>query len=201
MSWVILIVVVVVVIYYLNKSKTKAGAAKIYTLESPEVGKDFASEAVKFFDNYLCLCKNHSVMAVCSLLALGTDEFGVKTKMECVITAIDGEHGDEVFGMIGREWSRLRQEKMAEGDYSAVTYAGDGYIKDYFGCEDLHYAFTEADEYQFENGQAIMAFERTLFTRNGVKWEPTLSAIKQELLKRWPNANVDVGKSGIIVKK
>lgn len=185
--------------YSINKSKNDS-TNKTYTSDFVAVNKDYADEAIKFFDGYLSLCKKHSVMAVCSLLSIGKDEFGIKTEMNCTITAIDGEHADDAFEVIKRVWMQLRQEKMNTGDYAAVTYAGDSYIKEYFGCEDLHYAFTEADEYQFENGQVVMSFERELFTRNGGQWQPTLSFIKQELQKKWENATIDVGKGGIIVK-
>lgn len=173
----------------------------MYSTSIEDVSKDFANEAIKFFDNYLCLCKNHSVMAVCSLLAVGQDEFGIKTKAECVITAIDGEHGDETFDMVKRVWSQLIQEKIGEDDNTNATRAGAGYIKEYFGCEDLHYTFLNADEYVLENGQAIIFYERTMFTTSGAKWQPTLYFIKQELQKKWANAKIDIGEGGIIVKQ
>lgn len=195
----ILIVIVVIIAYSVNKSK-RDSVNKTYTSGSAAVDKDYADEAIKFFDGYLSLCKNHSVMAVCSLLAIAKDEFGIKTEMHCTITAIDGEHADDAFEAVKSVWLQLRQEKMDAGDYAAVTYAGDDYIKEYFGCENLHYVFTEADEYQFENGQVIMSLERHLFTRDGSQWQPTLSFIKQELQKKWENATIDVGKGGIIVK-
>lgn len=199
MTWfLIIIVVIAVIVYYINKSKNDAN--KIYVSDSVAVNKDYASEAVKFFDGYLSLCKKHSVMAACSLLSIGKDEFGIKTEMNCTITAIDGDHADDAFEVVKRVWMQLRQEKMDTGDYAAVTYAGDGYIREYFGCEDLHYVFTEADEYQFENGQVIMSFERNLSTRNGGQWQPTLSFIKQELQKKWVNATIGIGKGGIVVK-
>ena len=195
----ILIVIIVVIAHGINKSK-KDGANKTYISDSAAVDKNYADEAIKFFDGYLSLCKKHSVMAVCSLLSIGKDEFGIKTEMNCTITAIDGERADGAFELVKRVWTQLRQEKMNTGDYAAVTYAGDNYVKEYFGCEDLHYVFTEADEYQFANGQVIMSFERELFTSNGSQWQPTLSFIKQELQKKWENATIDVGKGGITVK-
>lgn len=203
MFWIIVLLVIIAIVLRnkaLQVEATTADKQNNYSIDSKEVGKDYANEAIKFFDNYLSLCQSHSVMATCDLLSLGTDEFGVNTRMTCIITAIDGEHADEVFYSIKRTWLQLRQEKMNAGDYSAVTYAGDGYIKQYFGCEDLHYVFTEADEYQFENGQVIMSFDRPLFTREGTKWQATLLAIKQELQQKWPNATITVDKNGIIVK-
>lgn len=201
MIWVIILIVVAIVIFHSKSNSNSVDTNKSYSINPTEINKNFAKEAIQFFDNYLCLCKNHSVTATCYLSFIGEDQFGINTKMGCIITAIDGEHGDEAFGMVRRVWTQLRQEKMNSGDYSAVTYAGDGYIKQYFGCDDLHYVFTEADEYQFENGQVIMSFERTMFTREGAKWHPTLSFIKQELQKKWENATINVDKSGIIVKR
>ena len=200
MIWIILIIATIVFVIYSKNRSNSGDSPKTYSIESAEVNKSFSREAIQFFDNYLSLCKNHSVTAVCHLSYIGKDEFGINTKMECIITAIDGEHGDEAFGMIKRCWTQLRQEKMRSGDYSAVTHAGDGYIKQYFGCDDLHYVFTEADEYQFENRQVIMSFERPMFTREGAKWYPTLSFIKQELQKKWENATITVGEGGILVK-
>lgn len=200
MFWIItLVAILAIVIYYKSRSITN-DVNNTYSNDSEKIDKSYAQEAIKFFDNYLSLCKKHSVIAVCHLSSLGADEFSINTKMECIITAIDNEHADEAFGAIKRMWTQLRQEKMRAGDYSAVTYVGDGYIKEYFGCQDLHYVFTEADEYQFQNGQVIMSFERPLFTRQGTMWQSTLCYIKQELQRKWENATITVDKCGIIVK-
>ena len=199
MIWVIILIVIVAIIVHSKNKSNSADTNKSYSIDSTEISKNLAREAIKFFDNFLCLCKNHAVIGTCHLSFAGTDDFGIKTKMECIITAIDGEHADEAFGMVKRVWTQLRQEKMNTGDYAEVTYASDGFIKQYFGCDDLHYAFTEADEYQFENGQVIMSFERVMFTHEGAKWQPTLYFIKQELQKKWENATINVDKGGIIV--
>lgn len=158
----------------------------------------YANEAIKFFDNYLSLCKNHSVIGFCDICCKNYEQGWINTEVTCTITYIDDEHADEEFNQIKNIWLRLRQEKMDAGEYASVTYAGDGYIKDYFGCKDLHYAFTEADEYKFENGQVIMSFEN-IITKDH-KLRPTLEYIKEELLKKWPNANIKVDNSGIIVR-
>lgn len=200
MIWVIILIVIVVIIVNCRNKSNIADSNKSYSIDSTEISKHLAREAIQFFDNYLYLCKNHAVTAICHLSFVGTDEFGIKTRMECIITAVDGDHGDEAFGMVKRVWSQLKQEKMSTGDYSAVSNAGDSFIKQYFGCDDLHYVFTEADEYQFENGQVIMSFERVMFTHEGAKWQPTLYFIKQELQKKWEKATINVDKGGIIVK-
>ncbi len=171
-----------------------------YAIDSIEVNKDYAKGAINFFDSYLSLCKKHSIVGVCNLLSVETDDLGIKTKMECIISAVDGEHADEAFDMVKRVWTQIRQEKKNSGDYSAATYAGDSYIKSYFGCEDLHYIFTGVDEYQFDNSQVIISFEKYMFTREGAKWQPTLYYIKQELHKKWESVNISIDKGGIVVE-
>lgn len=201
MMWIIVLIVIGVVIFVVKAENNNATSEnQSSTTSLAEVNNEYANEAFKFFDGYLCLCNKHSVLGVCHLHAVGKEQCGIATKMECIVSSIDNEHGDEAFNTLKMVWSQLRQEKMSQGDYSAVTYAGDGYIKKYFGCEDLHYVFTEADEYQFKNGQVIMSFNRMMFTSHGEKWKPTLLNIMQKVQAKWPNAKIDIGENGIIIK-
>ena len=148
-----------------------------------EIAKDFANEAIQFFDGYLCLCQHHSVKGNCSVLSTGVEDGVISARIECRVIQIDNEHADEVF-------RTLRDDEM---------------IKSFFGCAELHYAFTEVDEYTFEDGWAIISFERSVYILwggkpSGIKWMPTLQYIRQELQRKWPNASIDVGNSGIIVE-
>ena len=190
----ILIIAICVALYLVinmgksNDASTTAGAVSAQTQNmnasgGKKVYEDYANEAIQFFDGYLSLCKNHRVIGLCHLLRTGKDEFSIKTKMECCITAIDDIHGDEEFRQIKGLWCEI----------------GDSAIRSYFGCPNLHYAFCDADEYRFSNGQAIMAFERQFYTRGG-DWMTTLKYIGEELRKRWPGIQVDVDKSGIKVE-
>ena len=199
MEFLILIIIVGVIVYFYNKNSEENADNVLYSLDSSEVDKNYAREAVDFFNGYLSLCENHTVIAVCSLTRTTADEFGINTELKCTITAVDNEHGDEVFSNIQNNWVSLRQREFNLENYSAVTNAGDTFVKNFFGCENLHYVFTEADEYEFRNGQAIMKFERPINTHHGGKWNPTIIVIKQELLKLWPNANIKISQGGMIV--
>lgn len=167
-----------------SRGKSSCSASLNMSIGNIEkVDKDYANEAIQFFDGYLSLCKKHKVIGMCALSFTGRDEFSIKTKMKCCITAIDDNHGDEEFKTLKRLWSE----------------DGDSFIKSYFGCLNLHYVFCDADEYQFNNGQAIMAFERAFFTRGG-EWLPTLKYIREELQKKWHDIQISVDKGGIVVK-
>ena len=117
------------------------------------------------------------------MLSTGVEDGVISARIECRVIQIDNEHADEVF-------RTLRDDEM---------------IKSFFGCAELHYAFTEVDEYTFEDGWAIISFERSVYILwggkpSGIKWMPTLQYIRQELQRKWPNASIDVGNSGIIVE-
>ena len=155
---------------------------------------------INFFDSYLSLCKVHSVGAACGFHSVGKDDMGVRVKAECIIVEIDGEHGDEAFRGLKDRWMLTkRREKATAEDPLAGIHAGDNYVRDYFGCKNLHSAFLEVDEYHFEGIQAMMTFEIVFFTTFGAKWDVTLQYIQQELKKKWPNAVVSVGKQGMSV--
>lgn len=171
----------------------------VHSVDAVKVDNNYAVEAITFFDSYLNLCKKHNVLGVCSLLYTGEEKGFINTKLECIITAIDNKHADEEFEMIKLAWVQIRNDEMKSGDYPSAVLAGDKYIKNYFGCENLHYAFTEADEYKFENGQVIMSVERPIYTFGGAQWQPTINFIKQELQKKWGTATITAGKGRIVV--
>lgn len=103
-------------------------SSKTYSIDSIEVGGDYAKAAIKFFDGYLSLCKNHAVLAVCCLYSIGTGEFGIKTKMECVITTIDGKHGDEAFDIVKRVWTQIRQELQRKWSNAIINVEENGIV-------------------------------------------------------------------------
>ena len=182
----LIIIIIGVIIYaiYVSNQNSDNENNESYSISSTEVDKNYVEQAVKFFNGYLSLCANHNVNAVCTLSQLSNDDFGINTKLECLFIAIDGEHAEETFSYM-RVISRT---------------SGEDAIKNFFGCEDLHYAFIEADEYEImENGQAIIKYERPLCTHFGAKWNPTLIVIKQELLKTWSSANIKITSAGMIV--
>lgn len=200
------VVVVLVIMAVVSKSQeaTTVQSANVsqkpMAINTAEVSENFARSMINFFDSYLCLCKVHSVGAVCGFHSLGKDDMGIRVKAECIIVAIDGEHGNEAFRGLEDRWMIAKQrEKAITGDPLAGIHAGDNYVRDYFGCKNLHSVFLEVDEYQFEGIQAMMAFETVFFTTFGAKWDITLRYIQQELKKKWPNAVVSVGKQGMSV--
>lgn len=200
------VVVVLVIMAVVSKSQEATTVQSANVSQKPtaintsEVSNNFASSMITFFNSYLCLCKVHSVGAVCGFHSLGKDDMGIRVKAECIIVAIDGEHGNEAFRGLEDRWMIAKQrEKAITGDPLAGIHAGDNYVRDYFGCKNLHSVFLEVDEYQFEGIQAMMAFETVFFTTFGAKWDITLRYIQQELKKKWPNAVVSVGKQGMSV--
>lgn len=200
------VVVVLVIMAVVSKSQEATTVQSANVSQKPtaintsEVSGNFASSMINFFDSYLCLCKVHSVGAVCGFHSLGKDDMGIRVKAECIIVAIDGEHGNEAFRGLEDRWMIAKQrEKAITGDPLAGIHAGDNYVRDYFGCKNLHSVFLEVDEYQFEGIQAMMAFETVFFTTFGAKWDITLRYIQQELKKKWPNAVVSIGAQGMSV--
>ncbi len=199
MELVLLLVLVFLIWMIVGSGSEKEETEKPQTA-AEKIGKDFANEAVQFFNGYLSLCKKHTVMGSCRLLYARKSEFGHEGRVECVITEINHLEAECEFRRIEGVWSALWREKMDAGDYEAATHAGDGYIEEYFGCKNLHYAFTEADEYQYKDGQVVIGYDRTLFTRWGATWDATLAAIKKELQMQWPTVSFDFFDGGIIVK-
>ncbi len=200
------VVVVLVIMAVVSKSQEATTMQSANVSQKPtvinmsEVSNNFASSMITFFNSYLCLCKVHSVGAVCGFHSLGKDDMGIRVKAECIIVAIDGEHGNEAFRGLEDRWMIAKQrEKAITGDPLAGIHAGDNYVRDYFGCKNLHSVFLEVDEYQFEGIQAMMAFETVFFTTFGAKWDITLRYIQQELKKKWPNAVVSIGAQGMSV--
>lgn len=200
------VVVVLVIMAVVSKSQEATTVQSANVSQKPtaintaEVSENFASSMINFFDSYLCLCKVHSVGAVCGFHSLGKDDMGIRVKAECIIVAIDGEHGNEAFRGLEDRWMIAKQrEKVIAGDPLAGIHTGDNYVRDFFGCKNLHAVFLEVDEYQFEGIQALMTFETVFFTTFGAKWDITLRYIQQELKKKWPNAVVSVGKQGMSV--
>lgn len=200
------VVVVLVIMAVVSKSQEATTVQSANVSQKPtaintsEVSENFARSMITFFNSYLCLCKVHSVGAVCGFHSLGKDDMGIRVKAECIIVAIDGEHGNEAFRGLEDRWMIAKQrEKAITGDPLAGIHAGDNYVRDYFGCKNLHSVFLEVDEYQFEGIQAMMAFETVFFTTFGAKWDVTLRYIQQELKKKWPNAVVSIGTQGMSV--
>lgn len=200
------VVVVLVIMAVVSKSQEATTVQSANVSQKPtaintsEVSGNFASSMINFFDSYLCLCKVHLVGAACGFHSIGKDDMGVRIKAECIIVAIDGEHGNEAFCGLKDRWMIAKQrEKATAKDPLAGIHTGDNYVRDYFGCKNLHSVFLEVDEYQFEGIQAMMAFETVFFTTFGAKWDITLRYIQQELKKKWPNAVVSIGKQGMSV--
>jgi len=181
--------------------ETATDPSKPYSSKSA-VAKDYANEAIKFFDNYLTLCQKHSVVGISDLLGVEIDDKGnIKTRIKCTIIAVDDERADDVFDGIKRICTERSKEKMGSGDYFAAAHAGDSYIEEYFGCENLHYAYTEVDDWEFEDREVIISFEKTICNYSGEKLQPTLSFIKQELQNKWENVTIDIGRNGMSVKQ
>ncbi len=199
MFWLIVIVVVIIfIVKKVNSDDTNSPTSN--TGRSDIVDKNYARNAIKFFDSYLSLCQKHEVLGICGVYYEDNEDGIVKTKLECVVTAINGEHGDEAFELIQRVWTMKRETVMNTGNYQDVVDAGDDYIKSYFGCDEIHWLFTEADEYQFQNGQAIITGESSLFTFYGAKWQETLRFIKTEIEKKWKNVTISIGQGGMTVE-
>ena len=47
---------------------------------------------------------------------------------------------------------------------------------------------------------AVISYEFGLWINPGQQWNATLLVLKQELLRRWPNAEIEIGKYGMTVK-
>lgn len=198
MLWILIIVVLVLVVW--KKATSSSLENRVYSEDNAEINANFARGAIQFFDSYLSLCHKHSVRGVCGLCQQGSDGFGINAELVCVITSVDRKYGEEAFQDLADECNLVYREKKISEDALAAIKAKDNYIKNYFGCDDIHCSFTEIEAYQFDSRQAKVSYESKMITSFGAKWQPTLYYIKQELLKKWEHANIEIGKDGMTVE-
>ena len=200
MRWILLIgiVIVVVIVIFLNKNSKDGNTDQaLSTNNQPVISQSFVRNSVQFFDGFLSLCDKHQVKGSASLIHLETATQEIKAKLECQIFSIDGEHADEFFETLKYAWERAKDEKTEPMER---IHAGEVFMKSFYGCDDLHYTYVEIDEYDFGHPDVTLSCDISLFTIEGAKWETNLSAIKQELNNKWPAAQIDVSKGGLVVK-
>ncbi len=85
------------------------------------------------------------------MISTGVEDGVISARIECRVIQIDNEHADEVF------------RTLRDDDDDKIG------VKQFSGCAELHYAFTEVDEYTFEDGWAIISFERSVYILWGGK--------------------------------
>lgn len=199
MGWVLFIgvVVVAVVVFLSNSSEGEKTSHVSSSNNQSAISKDFVEHAVKFFDGFLFLCDKHQVLGSATLLQQGTATHEIKAQLRCKLFTIDDEHAEWFFSVAKIGWENAKN-KM--NDPIDRIHAGEMFMKSLYGCDDLHYAFVDIDEYTFGDPDVIISCDTSLFTMKGAKWEANLNAIKEDLNKKWPAAKIDVGKGGIIVK-
>ena len=198
MGWILLIGIVIVVVVFLSNSLESGNTSHLSASNNQSViSWNFVKEAVKFFDGYLSLCDKHQVLGTASLLQQGTATHEIKAQLKCKLFTVDGEHAEWFFSVKKMAWENAKNEV---NDPIERIHAGDAFMKSFYGCDDLHYAFNDIDEYTFGDPDVIISCDISLFTMEGAKWEANLNAIKQELNKKWPTAKIDVGKGGLIVE-
>lgn len=76
----------------------------------------------------------------------------------------------------------------------------DNSMKSFYQCENLFYPFREIEEYRIDDSSVTIQCNATIFTAFGYEKRTSFTYIKQELLKAWPNANISIGKYGIVVE-
>ena len=200
MSWIILVgIVIAVVVTIAFLSKSSGGNTKQTSSSNnlSEISQSFVKNSVQFFSGFLSLCDKHQVVGNAALLHQGIATQEIKAKLECQFYSIDGEHADEFFNALKYAWERAKSEK---NEPLERIHTGETFMKSFYDCDDLHYAYIEIDEYEFGHPEVSLSWDISLFTMNGAKWEENLSAIKQELNIKWPAAKIEVGKGGLIVK-
>lgn len=183
------IIVFLLWFFYNNQNNTQATSAG-------KVNSNFVETAFSFFDGYLSFCQNHNVVGKAILVILGRETSGINVKMQCDIQYIDNKKAYEELNVLKLSWSKIKRNKE---NYQDSSLAGDEYIQSYFGCDNLHWVFTEIDEYDFNYPNVSMSFESTMFTLNGESWGATLISIEQEILKKYPNTTICIDNNGIAV--
>lgn len=153
------------------------------TSSSAIVNDDYVNEAVLFFNNYLSLSELHHATGHAYLTCDKKDEFGFHTKIGCSLFSIDDTHASDALSIISFWHKETIEQNM----------------QNYIGCDNIHYIFSEPDEYRFGDPDVTIEFDRFFFFSKG-DWSSSKKAIKDELLKLWPNAKIDIFKNGIIVK-
>ena len=202
MVWFVLIGVAIAIVVALRKLYNEANADVVNTNHvrlsnsQPVIDQNFVKEAVQFFDGFLTFCAQHRVLGRASLLQQGTAEHWVEAQLKCKFFTIDDEHAEYFFSVKKIGWENAKKEV----DLSDRIHAGDAFMKSVYGCDDLHYAYTDIDEYIFGDPDVVISCETSLFTMEGAKWEANLNAIRQELRTKWPNATIKTGMGGIVVE-
>lgn len=199
MGWIFLIGIAIVAgVVFLSNSSQSGNKSQVSSSNNQSaISQDFVKNSVQFFDGYLSLCDKHQVLGTASLLQQGTATHEIKAQLKCKLYTIDDEHAEWFFSVKKMAWENAKNEV---NDPIERIHAGDAFMKSFYGCDDLHYAFNDIDEYIFGDPDVIISCDISLFTMEGAKWEANLNAIKQELNKKWPTAKIDVGKGGLIVE-
>ena len=199
MGWFLFIGVIVVAafVFLCNSSEGGNSSLVLSSNNQSAISRDFVEHSVKFFDGFLSLCDKHRVLGRATLLQQGTATHEIKAQLRCKLYTIDDEHAEWFFSVAKIGWENAKN-KM--DDPIDRIHAGETFMKSFYGCDDLHYAFIDIDEYAFGDPDVIIYCNTSLFTMEGAKWEANLNAIKQELNKKWPTAKIDVGKGGLVIE-
>lgn len=170
-----------------------------------EIDCDFVREVVDFLGGYLALCNKYGVQGHAYISTQESNEFGYNCDIGCRIYTLGGDKAIDSLAWIKSRHSEMLATLRNEG-YEAWKLMRDGfeeYMEEtYIGTgAGLHYCFTDPEEWKFdEEGHCVtLAFERQHFFSHG-KWNPTLAAVKEELKKKFPDANITVHNYGLMIK-
>ena len=187
------------------KADKSTGGNTVKVVPTTDVDSDFVREVVRFFEGYLTLCDKYQVQGHAFLSTQEANEFGCKCDIGAHIFTFEGEKAADTLGWIKRRYNEMLTALRNDG-YDAWKLKRDGfeeYMEEtYLGLgKDLHYCFSDADEWKFNEGSndVTLGFERQFFLTHG-KWNPTLVSVKNELKKKFPDADIQVHNYGIMVR-
>lgn len=210
-----LIIIVIIVICIVVGSNTSNSGGKMgkgsnpiqeeMSIDSPGVSKKFSNVAIKFFDGFLSLCKAHQITGHAYVQEVdATNQSALDFVIFCEIFNIDGEPAADVFDVQRRIFlnkrNSIRQGTDDVLDCSRkIEEYRDSLMRNFFQCEDLFYSFCEVEEYEYNESSVVIKCNYSIFRQFGDAPDKTFCYIKQELLKAWPRAKVEVGKHGMTV--
>lgn len=163
------------------------------------IGSCAVPAAVEFFDGYLSLCKAHRIQGTAGLHQESADTSSIQLTMSANVITIDGEHANDAIEVLLITRDLVKKDYSVK-DYAAYSAAADSVILNYFGTNHLHYAYTDPEDYGYDGCEVIFKAQTTLFPTMGEKLQPTLREIERQLLEKWPNVSVQVGRYGMTVR-
>ncbi len=167
--------------------------------DAGDVGKideNFIRRTFDFYDGFESLCDNHSAKGVFSLNLVEENSNWAEFEMQCSFFSIDGEQATDRLNSVKLVYSSIKKDAK---NWKEANQKATEYIKSFYCRENLNGIFTDLDEYVFEDNCVMLSTSNTLFKQDGAQINSTLSAIKQKLHEKNPNAEIKFYPKGFVL--